>query len=64
MIRTTTPSGQTAFIGRPSTLTAIADWARALCHAVFGPIKGEVHYRKLPAKAVLELWAITEVSEG
>jgi len=64
MFHVTTLDGRSAFIGRPSTFTAIAEWARALCHAVFGPVEGEAHYRKLPAKAVLELWALQVVSEG
>jgi hypothetical protein len=54
---TTTPSGEPVYTARVADLNAVATWARALCHLVFGPERGERHYRRLPARAVLSLWA-------
>jgi hypothetical protein len=49
--------GQPVFVFRAKDLAHITEWARALCHLVFGPEEGERHFRKLPAMAVLSLWA-------
>ena len=47
----TNSRGQRAF-----TLTA-AEWARSMCHLVYGLTEGEERFRVLPARQVLSLWA-------
>jgi len=58
IVSTTTPNGEPAFVCRAIDLQAAATWARALCHLAFGPGPGERHYRRLPARVVLSLWAV------
>jgi hypothetical protein len=61
MIRSnTTPDGNTAFTCTVQDLKAVTTWARSMCHLAFGPEKGEQHFRRLPAKGVLSLWANEE----
>lgn len=43
--------------GRLADLNAAAEWARALCHLVYGPDLGEARYRRMPAIKILSLWA-------
>lgn len=57
MIRKSTRNNQTVFTGTAADLTAASEWARALFHLLFGPTEGEARFRKVPAKAVLSLWA-------
>ena len=53
----TNPRGQRAFVMTAADLAAATEWARSMCHLAYGPVEGEEHFRNLPARQVLSLWA-------
>ena len=39
--------------GRKEDLDAANVWVRSVCHSLYGPERGEVEYRRIPALAAL-----------
>jgi len=54
----TNPRGQRTFTLSRADMIAATEWARSLCHLVYGPEEGEAKFRALPAHRVLSLWAM------
>lgn len=53
----TNARGQRAFTLTAADLSAATEWARSVCHLVYGREEGEERFRALPARQVLSLWA-------
>ena len=53
----TNSRGQRAFTLTAADLAAATEWARSMCHLVYGLTEGEERFRVLPARQVLSLWA-------
>lgn len=53
----TNARGHRAFTLTAADLAAATEWARSMCHLVYGREEGEARFRDLPARQVLSLWA-------
>lgn len=49
--------GHRAFTLTAADLAAATEWARSMCHLVYGVTEGEERFRILPARQVLSMWA-------
>jgi hypothetical protein len=49
--------GHRAFTLTAADLSAATEWARSMCHLVYGVTEGEERFRDLPARQVLSMWA-------
>lgn len=49
--------GHRTFTLTAADLAAATEWARSMCHLVYGVTEGEERFRILPARQVLSMWA-------